>query len=120
MFNDLLLFNDNKRYDNLLKHMQDVKKSLEYSQREIDDLKTSLESVTSSAIKSLQSKTEALLADNKRWLDKTEYLEKQSRRNNIVIDGIPESPEESWSEAEKKFREILGGKMNIDQKAYRN
>lgn len=41
---------------------------------------------------------------------------KQSRRNSIVIDGISESPDESWSESEKKLRGILTGKMKIDQR----
>lgn len=106
----------NKRFDDLSREMQEVKRSLEYSQKEVDELKTTLNSVTNGAIKHLQSNTETLLADNKRSLDKVEYLENQSRRNNIVIDGIPETPEESWSDSEKKFREILSGKMKIDQK----
>lgn len=33
---------------------------------------------------------ESLQADNKQWQAKADYLEKQSRINNIVIDGIPE------------------------------
>lgn len=49
--------------------------SLEYSQREMDKLKATLESVTTGSIKHFQSSTDALLADNKRWLEKVEYLE---------------------------------------------
>lgn len=112
MIND----SNNKRYDDLSREMQEVKRSLEFSQREVDELKATLKYVTTDAVKHLQSNIEALQADNKHWLDKMEYLENQSRRNNIVIDGIPESPDESWADSEKKFRGILSEKMKIDQK----
>jgi len=90
MIND----SNNKRYDDFSREMQEVKKSLEYSQREVDELKATLKSVTTGAIKHLQSNIETLQADNNHWLVKVEYLENQSRRNNIVVDGNSESPDE--------------------------
>ena len=39
--------------------------------------------------------------------DKMEYLEGQSRRNNLVFDGIAESPGETWAEAEEKVKKVL-------------
>lgn len=39
--------------------------------------------------------------------DKQEYLEGQSRRNNIVIDGVPESTGESWADSEEKVKDIF-------------
>ena len=92
----------NKRCDDLNREVQDLKRSLEYSQKEVDELKTTLESLTSGTIKHLQSNTESLKADNKQWMAKVDYLENQSRRNNIVVDGIPESPDEKWSDSEEK------------------
>lgn len=115
-FVQMIYDSNNKRFDDLSRVVQEVKRSLEYSQSEVEELKATLKSVTTGAIKHLQSNTEALQIDNKYWLAKVEYLENQSRRNNIVIDGIPESPDESWSDSEKKLREILSGKMKIDQK----
>lgn len=73
--------------------MQEVKRSLEYSQREVDELKATLKTITIDAVKPLQSNIDTL----QHWLAKVEYLENQSRRNNIVIDGIPESSDESWT-----------------------
>ena len=38
----------------------------------------------------------------------TEYLENQSRRNNLKILGVPESSDEkSWDETEKKVRALV-------------
>lgn len=34
-------------------------------------------------------------------------LEGQLRRNNIVIDGIPEAPGESWADSEEKVKDML-------------
>lgn len=46
-------------------------------------------------------------------IDKQEYLEGQSKRNNIVIDGIPESPGESWADSEVKVKDILKQKLQL-------
>lgn len=35
-----------------------------------------------------------------------EYLEGQSRRNNLVFEGLPESPNETWAESEDKVRKL--------------
>ena len=46
--------------------------------------------------------------------DKMEYLENQSGRNNIRIDGIAEVGNETWSDTEEKAKEILKEKLNLD------
>lgn len=38
---------------------------------------------------------------------KADYLENQSRRKNIFVDGISQSVNEKWVETEKNFREII-------------
>lgn len=45
--------------------------------------------------------------------DKMEYLEGQSRHNNLVIDGIVESPGETWAEAEEKVKKVLTEKLQL-------
>lgn len=54
---------------------------------------------------------DSLLADT----DEMGYLEGQSRRNNLVIDGIEESQQESWSATEEKVKELFRGKMHLQQ-----
>lgn len=48
---------------------------------------------------------------------KADYIENQSRRNNIVIDGIPDVPTESWDESQRKAKKLFAdhlkmGKLN--------
>ena len=50
---------------------------------------------------------------------KMEYLEDQSRRNNIRVNGIPESDNESWEDVEVKvkrtIKDNLGIKVDIER-----
>ena len=45
--------------------------------------------------------------------EKLEYLENQSRRNNIRIDGIPEKDNEAWLNTKTKVKEAIHGKLNL-------
>ncbi len=45
--------------------------------------------------------------------DKVIYMESQSRQDNLLIDGIPESENESWIDCEKKVRDLLDHTMGI-------
>ena len=45
---------------------------------------------------------------------KLEYLENQSRRNNIRVSGIPESPNETWEAAEAKVKQAIQEQLGID------
>ena len=46
--------------------------------------------------------------------DKSDNLEGQSRRNNMVVDGIAESPHETWMESEDKVREMISEKLKMN------
>ena len=45
--------------------------------------------------------------------DKMESLESQKRRNNIRIDGIPEEPNETWDDIERRAKMALESKLNL-------
>ena len=45
---------------------------------------------------------------------KTEYLENQSRRNNIRVNGIEESDEETWQDSEEKVKMAVREKLGTD------
>jgi hypothetical protein len=49
-------------------------------------------------------------------IKKQDYREGQSRQNNIVVDGIPESPHETWTESKVKVRKIIDDKLQMDHK----
>ena len=45
---------------------------------------------------------------------KLEYLENQSRRNNIRVSGIPESHDETWEVAEAKVKQAIQEQLGTD------
>ena len=45
--------------------------------------------------------------------EQMEYLENQSRRNNVRIDGISEEDNETWETTEAKVREVLKDELNL-------
>ena len=46
--------------------------------------------------------------------EKANYLESQTRRNNLVVDGIPEAQNESWKETEDKVMCVINEKLHLD------
>lgn len=106
-------FND--RFDKLHESVVELKHSLTFSQSEIDNLKETV---------AKQDKLETnLLADIEHISmslenteDKLDYLENQSRRNNIRFDNIPEDPKETWDDTETKVRKVLESNMGFKEK----
>ena len=80
----------NARIDDVLSSVSSIKASLEYSQKEIEDLKP-LEATLDEAYETVDK----IVSDIKAQQLKTEYLENQSRRNNIRVNGIEESVKET-------------------------
>ncbi|KAL7375828.1 hypothetical protein ABVT39_024833 [Epinephelus coioides] len=102
-------------WDEMIKEVQDLKTSLQFSQKEVDELKEMGKELTNKnkeAHTDISAVCESVLTMN----DKADYLEGQSKRNNIIIDGIPESPRETWEESEVKVREVLAVKLQMDEK----
>ena len=113
-FFDSIVTNVNTRLDSLThsvaelkartasseKETGDLKNSLEFSQKDIDDLKPSL-----LKLQELDSATEEIQDDLDHQEEQMEYLENQSRRNNIRVDGIPEEDNETWEETEAKVKQ---------------
>ena len=48
--------------------------------------------------------------------DQTDYLENQSRRNNVRISGISEDVNESWSDTEEKVKSLINDNLDLDAK----
>ena len=57
-------------------------------------------------------KTEDLL-DPTFVMEKLTELKDRSRRNNVWIDGIPETPNETWENCEAEVRKIIKNKLDI-------
>ena len=102
----------NFRLDQFSREVQDIKTSLLFTQKDVDDIKA--ESVKhGQRCNSLQSDVFKVCDKLLAVTDKMEYLEGQSRRNNLVIDGFTESPHETWTEMEEKVKKVLIEKLNL-------
>ena len=86
-----------KRVHDVEKSVKEIKTSLEYTQKDVDELKP-----IQSKIVMANEEINRLNTDLSSKSLSMEYLENQSRRNNIRVNGIPESPRETWEETEKK------------------
>lgn len=97
------------RVEDVVQNLDTIKASLEYSQREIEQLKP-----VEGRLSILSVEVDKLSSDLVEQDLKTEYLENQSRRNNIRVSGIPESAgKETWEEAESKVQKAVEEKLGI-------
>lgn len=114
-FVKIIVDSTNTRMDAMTRDLQDIKTSLQFTQKDVDDIK-----VESAKHKdrsdTLQSDIFKVCEGMMSISDKMEYLEGQSRRNNLVFEGINESPNETWAETEEKVNIILNEKLNFQHK----
>lgn len=112
-FVQMILDATNKRMDSFSSDLGRVTQSLEYSQAELEDLKigyqTSLDchKSASSDLVNIQSSLNNLSS-------KMDYLENQTRRNNLLIDGIPDAKTETWHESESKVKKLISEHLKMD------
>ena len=95
------------RVDDLLKTVTELKKSLEFTLKNVEKkMATRLEDAEGE-IGSLQKTLDEQSS-------KMEYLENQSRRNNIRVSGIPESADETWETVEEKVKKAIREKLDME------
>lgn len=105
----------NKRIDEMLKDVQDLRTSLQFTQKELDDLKSENKGIH--AICKSQRADIDRLAESMLILDeKSDFLDRQARRANLIIDGVPEAEKENNLVTEEKVLEIIKEKLNLDTK----
>ena len=92
------------------KDTKEFKQSLEFSQKDIDELKP-----CKTKLAEIEDDIEDIYDSIDYHMDKLEYLENQSRRNNIRIDGILEEENESWDTTEEKVKQVLAEKLNLEE-----
>lgn len=102
-----------KRVDGLVQQVSDLKASLEYSQNDIDEHKYKLESMEYH-LRDIGGDIYNMQGSIGYQRDKLEYIENQSRRNNIRVTGIEEEEGETWEKTEIKVKEIFKGKLDLD------
>lgn len=112
---EILVDSSNKRVGELLREVHDLKVSLEFTQKEFLDFKNYCKTwgdTCKETKNDMKTDCKSLISLN----DKSGYIEGQSRRNNIIIDGINESASEKWSDSEDKVKKLLSEKLQIDHR----
>lgn len=97
------------RVDEVVKSVQSIKSSLEFTQKNMEELKP----VQVELIKT-NEEIERLNTDFSSQSLSLEYVENQRRRNNIRVNGILESSRKTWEEAEEKVKVAVKIKLRID------
>lgn len=113
-FIKIIMENSNKRIDELTRENHDLKISLQFTQKEVDSLKAD-NAKLSADLKSIESEKSNLSESLLSSVNRTDYLEGQSRRNNLIFEGLQESSNETWAESEDKVRKLLVGKLELGQ-----
>ena len=110
--------NSNNRIDNLIREVQGLKSSLEFTQSKFDEYAKANPTSIISDCESKLSAFSVTIADSSKRIEsleaKLDDLENRSRRNNLVFEGIGEEPNETWEITESKLRSILSSKMQIE------
>lgn len=115
-FTQMIMDSANKRVDSVLADLQQLKVSLTYSQNDIDELKQHQKAQLSEC-KELSKQVHDLTSgyDVNAYCEQIDYLENQSRRNNLVISGLgPDKADETWAETESKVQELFTTKLKLD------
>ena len=117
-FTQIVLDSANSRIDGLVREVQNLKTSVQFSQKEVDDLKC-----TEKKLKCLENELQNVVSSQKQdlpqndCLAKVDYLDNQSCRNNIIIEGLdPDTGSETWAETENKVREMFTNQLKLDSK----
>lgn len=111
-FVQIIMDSTNSRLDTINKEVQEIKTSIQFTQKEVDDIKAGNKAQLE-ASNSMQTDIMRICDRLSTVTDKMEYLEGQSRKNNLVFDGIDEVPGETWADAEEKVRAILVERLQL-------
>ena len=93
----------------MVKDVQEMKTSLQFTQKDVEDLKP-----IHVKLEGINKELDKISRDLASHSQKMEYLENQSRRNNIRVNGIPESDNETWEDAEVKVKRATKDNLGIE------
>ena len=106
------LTNTNERLDKISQEVVEITKSLEFTQEEFHDGFANVKNDIKKVQTDLREIEDELL-DPTFVMDKLTELEDRSRWNNVRIDGIPETPNETWENCEEEVRKVIRNKLDI-------
>lgn len=99
------------RLDTIIREVQEIKTSIQFTQKKVDDMKTHniepTEHCTSMQAPCILKIRDSLLDVS----DKIEYLESHYRRSNLVFDSVPEWPKETCVDTGGMIKNVLVDKL---------
>ena len=105
----------NQRLDNISKELNKVKTSIQVTDNNL--LKHAEEikklNAKSKTIKTNEETLKTLISRTEIIQNKITDLENRSRRNNLRIDGLLESQNETWADCEAKVQDLIKRKLKI-------
>ena len=107
------IYNLERKDFNLEARCTALEESLNFSDKNIADLKNLCEA-QQREIKYLKDHNDLYENNMKTVTKRVDYQEDYSRRNNLRIDGVGESPREKWEVTEEKVRRILKDNLQME------
>ena len=96
------------RVDKVVKSVQSIKTCLEFTQKNMEELKPVQAELTKT-----NKEIDRLNSDLSSQSLSLEYMENQSRPNNIRVNEIPGSSFETWGEVEEKVKDAIKTTLGI-------
>ena len=107
-----LLTNTNEHLDKISQEVVGITKSLDFTREELHDGLANVKNDIKKVQTDLREIEDDLL-DPTFVMEKLTELEDRSWRNNVRIDGIPETPNETWENCEEEVKKIARNKLDI-------
>ena len=104
----------NERLEKLSGEVSDIKESLEFTQKQLEDETKVIKKDIETSQKNL-NEIEKDLLDPEDITKKLIELEDRLKRNNLRIDGIAETNNDSCENCEEQFNKIIKEKLKIEK-----
>ncbi|KAK2187707.1 hypothetical protein NP493_156g01025 [Ridgeia piscesae] len=109
---------NNKRVDELVREqvreITDLRMSLQYPQREIDEMKMTIHS-QSDRLSNTTRDVEQVTCAQREMEDGVDYVKNQMRRNNLRIDGVAEITARNWADTEAVVRKSFTTALKLPE-----
>lgn len=112
-FVQLIMDGTNKRIEGVIRDVQELKLSLEFTQHKMEET-ASKHTEVEDKVKSFDNNAGRVKQDMEDILIKLDYMENQHKRNNIIIDGLEEEKGENWNDVEHKVQKMLSSNLGLD------
>ena len=101
-----------KKVDDLISELSSIKALADYAVAKADE---TFEKVKESErkISNLECVNEKLTNENRLLWKRVIQIEGQSRRNNLLFDGISETPGETWEKTEDKIKKFIKDQLHL-------